>query len=51
MLRSLKMAHDLGLSAYGSPTRSSPISGNRAEETRFVVREIWAYLVYLFARQ
>jgi uncharacterized SAM-binding protein YcdF (DUF218 family) len=51
MLRSLKMARDLGLSAYGSPTRLSPISGNRAEEARFVVREIWAYLVYLFARQ
>ena len=51
MLRSLKMARDLGLSAYGSPTRSSPISGNRSEEARFVVREIWAYLVYLFARR
>jgi uncharacterized SAM-binding protein YcdF (DUF218 family) len=51
MLRSLKMARDLRLTAYGSPTRSSPISGNRAEEARFVMREIWAYLVYLFARQ
>jgi uncharacterized SAM-binding protein YcdF (DUF218 family) len=51
MLRSLKMARDLGLSAYGSPTRSSPISGNRTEEARFVLREIWAYLVYLFARR
>ena len=51
MLRSLKMARDLGLSAYGSPTRSSPISGNRAEEAHYVVREIWAYLVYLFARR
>jgi uncharacterized SAM-binding protein YcdF (DUF218 family) len=51
MLRSLKMARDLGLSAYGSPTRTSPISGNRAEEARYVVREIWAYLVYLFAHR
>jgi uncharacterized SAM-binding protein YcdF (DUF218 family) len=51
MLRSLKMARDLKLTAYGSPTRSSPISGNRAAETRFVAREIWAYLIYLFARQ
>jgi uncharacterized SAM-binding protein YcdF (DUF218 family) len=51
MLRSLKMARDLGLSAYGSPTRTSPISGNRAEEARYVGREIWAYLVYLFARR
>jgi uncharacterized SAM-binding protein YcdF (DUF218 family) len=51
MLRSLKMARDLGLSAYGSPTRTSPISGNRAEEARYVVRETWAYLLYLFARR
>ncbi len=51
MLRSLKMAHDLGLVAYGSPTRTSPISGNTAEETRYVFREAWAYLVYLFAGQ
>ena len=51
MLRSLKMARDLGLSAYGSPTRTSPISGNQAAEARYVVREIWAYLVYLFARR
>jgi uncharacterized SAM-binding protein YcdF (DUF218 family) len=51
MLRSLKMARDLGLSAYGSPTRTSPISGDRAAEARYVVREIWAYLEYLFARQ
>ena len=28
MLRSLKMARDLRLDAYGSPTRTSPISGN-----------------------
>jgi uncharacterized SAM-binding protein YcdF (DUF218 family) len=51
MLRSLKMARDLGLVAYGSPTRSSPISGNTAEEVRYALREGWAYLVYLFTRQ
>jgi uncharacterized SAM-binding protein YcdF (DUF218 family) len=51
MLRSLKMARDLGLIAYGSPTRTSPISGSTLEEARYVVREAWAYLVYLFARQ
>lgn len=50
MLRSLKMARDLRLSAYGSPTRTSPISQNRGEELRYVVREAWAYLVYLFLR-
>jgi uncharacterized SAM-binding protein YcdF (DUF218 family) len=51
MLRSLKMSHDLGLIAYGSPTRTSPISGSRAEESRYVIREAWAYLLYLFVRQ
>jgi uncharacterized SAM-binding protein YcdF (DUF218 family) len=51
MLRSIKMARDLGLIAYGSPTRTSPISSGSAEETRYVLREAWAYLVYLFARQ
>jgi uncharacterized SAM-binding protein YcdF (DUF218 family) len=51
MLRALKMARDLRLVAYASPTYTSPISGNGAEEARYVVRETWAYLVYLFARQ
>lgn len=51
MLRSLKMARDLGLVAYGSPTRSSPISGSVVTEAGYVVRESWAYLVYLFTRQ
>ena len=51
MLRSIKMARDLGLIAYGSPTRSSPISAGSAEETRYILREAWAYMVYLFARE
>lgn len=51
MLRSLKMAHDLGMAAYGSPTRSSPIAEQSVAELGYVVRESWAYLVYLFARQ
>jgi uncharacterized SAM-binding protein YcdF (DUF218 family) len=51
MLRSLKMTRDLGLIAYGSPTRISPISGNRWQQARYVVSEAWAYLVYLFFRQ
>jgi uncharacterized SAM-binding protein YcdF (DUF218 family) len=50
MLRSIKMARDLGLIAYGSPTRSSPIAAGSAEETRSVLREAWAYLLYLFVR-
>lgn len=50
MLRALKMAQDLGLTAYASPTRTSPIAENAVEEARFVMREIWAYLAYLFVR-
>jgi uncharacterized SAM-binding protein YcdF (DUF218 family) len=51
MLRALKMARDLDLAAYGSPTRTSLLAGDTAQETRYVLREAWAYLVYLFARQ
>lgn len=51
MLRALKMARDLELTAYASPTTSSPISGNTAEEARYVLREAWAYLMYVFARR
>jgi uncharacterized SAM-binding protein YcdF (DUF218 family) len=51
MLRSIKMARDLGLIAYGSPTPSSPIAAGSAEETRYILREAWAYMVYLFARE
>jgi uncharacterized SAM-binding protein YcdF (DUF218 family) len=51
MLRSIKMARDLGLIAYGSPTRSSPIAAGSAEEMRSVLREAWAYMLYLFARE
>jgi hypothetical protein len=38
------------LIAYGSPTRTSPIAAGSAEEARYVLREAWAYLVYLFVR-
>jgi len=51
MLRSLKMARDLHLVAYGSPTRTSPISGNRLEELRYIAREAGAYLIYVLAQR
>lgn len=50
MLRALKITRDLGIIAYGSPTRTSPISQNTEEELRYVVRESWAYLVYTLTR-
>jgi uncharacterized SAM-binding protein YcdF (DUF218 family) len=46
MLLSLKIAHDLGLIAYASPT-PSPL---RVNDVRFVVRESWLYVSYLFLR-
>jgi uncharacterized SAM-binding protein YcdF (DUF218 family) len=47
MLRILKMAKDCGIQAYGSPTRTSPISKNRWVEFKYVVRECVFYLKYL----
>lgn len=49
MLRSLKIAHDLGLDATASPIHTS--AGLTAESAAHVVREAGAYIVYLFARQ
>ncbi|HEU5013730.1 MAG TPA: YdcF family protein [Roseiflexaceae bacterium] len=50
MLRSLKMAHDLGLNAYASPIR--PANGIESlDEAMHVLREAGAYLLYVFARE
>ena len=48
MLRSLKMAYDLGFEAYGSPTQTSPISSQPTQETYHLVREAAAYTSYVF---
>ncbi len=50
MLRSLKMAHDLGLNAYASPIRPAN-SIESLDEAQHVLREAGAYLVYVFARE
>ena len=47
MLRILRMARDCGIQAYGSPTRTSPISKNKWAEFKYVVRECVFYLKYL----
>lgn len=50
MLRSLKMARDLGLEAYGSPVR--PLADRSWLSTALsVVSEAWAYIVYVFFRR
>jgi uncharacterized SAM-binding protein YcdF (DUF218 family) len=51
MLRSLKMAGDLGLIAYASPTTTSPISQRPVEEWLYMFREAVAYTSYLFTNQ
>ena len=51
MLRSLKMARDLGFDAYASPTLTSPISTRPSEEFIYMIREAFAYSAYIFTRE
>lgn len=46
MLRSLAMAEDLGMRAYGSPTRISSREGNPAWRLYYTLREVAAYSAY-----
>jgi len=39
MYRAVKQAHDLGLDAYPSPTRTSPLSASKLKLTESVLRE------------
>lgn len=50
MFRSLRIASDLGLSAHGSPTTTSPIDGDPPARLRYTLREVVAYTAYLVAR-
>lgn len=51
MLRSLKMAYDLGLDAYPSPTRASRDAPLSLLLATHVLREAGAYLMYVFGGQ
>ncbi len=51
MFRVKRMAEDLGLVAFTSPTLTSPIRPNTPLEYRFVARECVAYLAYLFVQR
>jgi uncharacterized SAM-binding protein YcdF (DUF218 family) len=48
MFRVKQIAEDLGLSALGSPTTTSPIRPGSPAEQHYVVREVFAYVNYLF---
>jgi uncharacterized SAM-binding protein YcdF (DUF218 family) len=47
MLRVLLMADDLGMEAYGSPTRSSPVDRDAVATADAVVHEIVGLAIYL----
>ncbi|HVX30504.1 MAG TPA: YdcF family protein [Nitrolancea sp.] len=51
MFRVKHMSEDLGLVAYSSPTKTSPIRPNTPTEYRYVAREVGAYLAYLFLKR
>jgi uncharacterized SAM-binding protein YcdF (DUF218 family) len=46
MLRVLRIASDLGLEAFGSPTRTSPVTADLARRARATVHELGALAVY-----
>jgi uncharacterized SAM-binding protein YcdF (DUF218 family) len=48
MFRVKQIASNLGLDPLGSPTTTSPIRPGSPAEQHYVVREIFAYLNYLF---
>lgn len=51
MFRIKRMAEDLGLSPLASPTQTSPIRAGSPLEYRYMARELFAYLAYVFLKQ
>ena len=49
MFRAVRQAADLGMDAYPSPTRTSPLSANRLKLTELVLREDLAIAGYLLS--
>lgn len=47
MLRVLRMASDVGIQAYGSPTRTSPLNGDPVATADAFIHELGALAVYL----
>jgi uncharacterized SAM-binding protein YcdF (DUF218 family) len=47
MYRVLRIASDLGVHAYGSPTRTSPVDGNLERRLRATAHELGALAIYL----
>src|SRR6266545_1326676 len=51
MYRAVRQARDLGLEAYPSPTRTSPLSASKIRLTESVIREDVAIGGYIIARR
>ena len=49
MLRVLRIAEDLGIEAYGSPTRTSPVQKDPALRLQATIHELGALAVYFLA--
>jgi uncharacterized SAM-binding protein YcdF (DUF218 family) len=49
MLRAIRMAEDLGLTAYGSPTPGSPVARDPRRTARATVHELGALAIYFLA--
>jgi uncharacterized SAM-binding protein YcdF (DUF218 family) len=47
LLRSMVMANDLEIQAYGSPTGTSPRDHNPALRIYYTLREVAAYTAYM----
>jgi hypothetical protein len=49
MLRVLRMAHDDGITAWGSPTSTSPIENDTAGRLDATVHELGALVAYFLS--
>lgn len=47
MLRVLRIANDLGIDAYGSPTRTSPVQADPVLRARATIHEVAALALYM----
>jgi hypothetical protein len=49
MLRVLRIARDLGIEAYGSPTTSSPVQADTVRTIQATIHELGALAVYFLS--
>ncbi len=49
MLRVLRIADDLGIDAYGSPTRTSPVAADPMKRAQATIHELGALAVYFLS--